>query len=175
MRERLMTGAANLLIEDDPPRRADAAVVLGGDDFGQRIVKGAELAKAGYVPYVFASYPVGVSLPGCQSTIGYAESKGYPASLFRELPNHSDSTRSETKFLGRYFREKGIHSILLVTSNYHTRRSGRLMRNQNPDLQTTVIAAPDLFFTPRTWWKTRTGQKTFLLEWLKTGSTWLGN
>jgi hypothetical protein len=38
-----------------------------------------------------------------------------------------------------------------------------------------VIAAPDLFFTPRTWWKTRTGQKTFLLEWLKTGSTWLGN
>ncbi len=148
--------------------------MLGGDDFGTRIVKGAELAQAGYVPYVIASYPLIAGTPECQSTIGYAESKGFPAALFRALPSHSDSTRSETAFVGKYLREKGIHNILLVTSNYHTRRAARLMRTQNPGLQVTVIAAPDPFFTPATWWQTRSGQKTFVLEWAKTVATWLG-
>lgn len=147
---------------------------MGGDDFGTRIVKAAELAQAGYVPYVIASYPVGFYLPGCQSTVSYAESKGFPAALFHELPSHSDSTRSETVFIGKYLREKGIRSILLVTSNFHTRRAARLMRNQNPGLQVSVIAAPDPFFTPGSWWKTRSGQKIFLFEWTKTVATWLG-
>ncbi|MDQ2776089.1 MAG: YdcF family protein [Acidobacteriota bacterium] len=169
-----MTAAAGFLIENDPPRHADAAVVLGGDEFGTRIVKGAELAQAGYVPYIFASYPMTVGPSGCQSTIGYAERKGFPAALFRALPSHSDSTRSETAFVGEYLREKGIHNILLVTSNYHTRRAASLMRSQNPGLQVKVIAACDPFFTPTTWWQTRSGQKTFLLEWTKTVATWLG-
>jgi uncharacterized SAM-binding protein YcdF (DUF218 family) len=170
----LMTAAASFLVENDPPRRADAAVVLGGDEFGTRIVKGAELDQAGYVPYVIASYPLILGPQECQSTIGYAESKGFSAALCRALPSHSDSTRSETAFVGNYLREKGVHNILLVTSNYHTRRAASLMRTQNPGLQVTVIAAPDPFFTPATWWRTRSGQKTFLLEWTKTVATWLG-
>lgn len=137
-------------------------------------MKGAQLAQSGYAPFVIASYPIGFGPPECQSTIGFAESKGYPPNLFRALPIHADSTRSETQTVGNYLRENRINSILLVTSNYHTRRAAHLMRKENPGLQVDVVAAPDPFFTPDTWWKTRTGEKTFLLEWTKTVATWLG-
>jgi uncharacterized SAM-binding protein YcdF (DUF218 family) len=107
-------------------------------------------------------------------TIQYAEGKGYPASLFRPLPNDTHSTRSETVFIGKYLRACGIRKILLVTSNYHTHRAAYLMRSQNPGLQVAVVPAPDPYFKPDGWWKAREGQKTFLIEWLKTVATWMG-
>ena len=170
----LLTAAAEPLIEEDAPAKADTAVVLGGDGFGTRIIKAAELARAGYVPYVLVSGPVYLNRHECDYTMEYAEGEGYSASLFRALPNDSDSTRSETALIGQYLRKHGVHSILLVTSNYHTRRAAYLMRRQNPGLRVAVMGAPDPFFSPATWWKTRTGQKTFLLEWVKTVATRLG-
>ncbi len=170
----MLTEAGNILVEDDGPQKAEAAVVLGGDDSGMRIIKAAQLAQAGYVPYVLVSGPK--SLLGHESdmTIEYAERRGYPASLFRPLPHNLNSTRSETAFIGKYLREHGIHKILLVTSNYHTHRAAYLMRKQNPGLQVVAVAAPDAFFTPGGWWQSRDGQKTFLLEWMKTVATRLG-
>ena len=86
-----------------------------------------------------------------------------------------NSTRSESKFLGSYLKQHDIRKILLVTSNYHTRRAAKLMRSENPRLDVIVIPAPDPFFTPSTWWETRNGEKTFLYEWLKTIATALGH
>ena len=37
-----------------------------------------------------------------------------------------------------------------------------------------VIAAPDKLFRPDQWWRTREGQKRFVLEWMKTVSSWFG-
>jgi uncharacterized SAM-binding protein YcdF (DUF218 family) len=100
--------------------------------------------------------------------------QGYPAALFRALPNDSDSTTTESKLLGDYLRAHQIRSILLVTSNYHTRRAARLFRRRNPGLTVYAEPAPDQFFTPETWWRTRSGQRTFLLEWTKTVAAQLG-
>jgi uncharacterized SAM-binding protein YcdF (DUF218 family) len=62
-----------------------------------------------------------------------------------------------------------------VTSNYHTRRAAKLLRQQNPGVWVVVVPAPDPAFTPGSWWKTRSGQKTFLMEWMKTVATALGD
>ncbi len=148
--------------------------MLGGDDFGMRIIKAAQLAQSGYTPYVIVSGPQNLSGYECDVTIECARRQGYPASLFRPLPIPSDSTRDETAFIGRYLKTSNIHKILLVTSNYHTRRSARLMRSQNPWLQVVVVAAPDRFFTPNGWWKSRNGLKTFFFEASKTVATWVG-
>jgi uncharacterized SAM-binding protein YcdF (DUF218 family) len=159
----LLTFAGRFLVNDEAPRKADAILVLGGDDFGRRILKAAQLAN----------------LIGHESdaTIQFAEQNGYPASLFRAvwLPPGTDSTRSEATFLGKYLKTHGINRILLVTSNYHTGRAARIWRTQAPWIAITVVAASDPFFTPAGWWKSRSGQKTFLFEWMKTVSTWLGN
>jgi len=168
------TALGSALVEDDGPKKSQAVVVLGGDDYGTRILKGAQLAQAGYAPYVLVSGPTSLLGHESDTTIEYARRKGFPDSLFRPLPNNTDSTRSEAQFIGAWLRDQGIHKILLVTSNFHTRRAAGLMRRENPGLEVDVVPAPDPNFTPDTWWKTRSGEKTFLIEWLKTVATWLG-
>lgn len=173
----LLTLSGRVLLEDDGPAKAEAILVLGGDDFGKRIIKGAQLANQGYASTVLVSGPSSLMGHESDATIQFAERNGYRGSLFRPvwLPPGTDSTRSEAIFLGRYLRAQGIHRILLVTSNYHTRRAARLWRIEAPWVQLRVVPAPDPFFTPGGWWKTRSGQKTFLYEWMKTVSTWLGD
>jgi uncharacterized SAM-binding protein YcdF (DUF218 family) len=161
-------------VETDALGKAQAIVVLGGDESGTRIMKAAELAQAGYAPYVLVSGPRNLLGHESDSTIEYARRKGFPDSLFEALPNDTDSTRSEARFIGAYLRAHDIRRILLVTSNFHTRRAAGLMRHENPELQVEVTPAPDPYFTPNGWWKSRNGQKTFLIEWMKTVATWLG-
>ncbi|MBV9404755.1 MAG: YdcF family protein, partial [Acidobacteriaceae bacterium] len=83
------------------------------------------------------------------------------------------STWAEAGFVGTNLRERHLGKILLVTSNYHTHRAAHLFRERNPGLQVIAVPAPDPDFTPATWWKSREGQKTFLLEWMKTVASWL--
>lgn len=172
----LLTWAGTLLVEDDPLQRAQAAVVLGGDDAGTRILKAAQLAQGGYVPYVIIDGPKTLTGHESDMTIQYATEKGYAPALFHDLPLPAgmNSTREETAFLGKYLKERGIHKILLVTSNFHTHRAAYLMRHQNPGLQAIIIAAPDPYFTPNTWWKSREGEKTFAFEWMKTAAAYFG-
>jgi uncharacterized SAM-binding protein YcdF (DUF218 family) len=172
----LLTRAASLLIEDDGAQKAQVAEVLGGDDSGARITKAAQLAQAGYVPYVLVDGPKALMGHESDILIRYAVQKGYQPSLFRALPlpDGMNSTREETAFSGKYLKQHGIHKILLVTSNYHTRRAAYLMRKQNPGLQVIAVAATDPQFTPTTWWKSREGKKIFLLEWMKTVANYLG-
>lgn len=176
LRTPLLTWAGSFLVKEDTPRKAQAAVVLGGDDSGTRIVKAAQLAQAGYVPYVIVDGPKALIGHEYDMTIPYAEQKGFPQSLFRPLPMPEglNSTRDEVAVLGKYLKEHGIHDILLVTSNFHTHRAGYLIRRENPWLQVAVIAAPDPTFTPATWRKSREGQKTFFFEWMKTVAAYLG-
>lgn len=174
LRASIWIALANALVENDGPEKVQAIVVLGGDDSGSRILKAAELAQAGYAPYVLVSGPRNLLGHESDSTVEYARRKGFPLSLFQPLPNDTDSTRTEAEFIGAYLRAHDIHKILLVTSNFHTRRAARLMRHENPGLQVDVVPAPDPYFTPGAWWKSRNGQKTFLIEWIKTVATWFG-
>ncbi len=170
-----MLGGA--LEEDDgPAHKADAIVLLGGDRYGERITKAAQLEKAGFAPVVYVSGPPRLMGWESMDEIQFAEKEGYPASFFEEvhLPDDAESTRTEAQFIGKFLASKGVHSILLVTSNFHTRRAAKLWRQVNPQLQVMVIGAPDPYFTANGWWKTRAGQKTFLFEWMKAISVMLG-
>ena len=172
----ILSGLANLLIEDDGVQKAQTAVVLGGDSNGVRIVKAAQLAQAGYVPYVLVDGPK--ILVGYESDMNtqYAESRGYQAALFRplQLPAGLNSTHAEAEYVGQYLRRQRINKILLVTSNFHTHRAAYLFRKVNPGLTVIAVPAADPDFTPDAWWTYRDGRRTFLLEWLKTFAAYLG-
>jgi len=71
-------------------------------------------------------------------------------------------------------RSAGAHRILLVTSDYHTRRAGKVFRRAAPDLEFIVVAAPDEDFSAGGWWRTRDGRKVALYEWMKTVADWFG-
>ncbi len=176
LREPIFILAGNALVEDDGAAKADAILVLGGDAFGTRIIRGAELYKAGYAPRLLVSGPTNLVGYDTDQTIAYAVKKGYPASMFEAipLPEDADSTRGEAEFIGRKLKAEDVKSIDLVTSNYHTRRSAWLWRKVNPELRIYVVPAPDPYFSPETWFHTRSGQKTFFQESTKTIASHLG-
>ena len=170
-----LTALAGYLVHSDPPVPADMIVVLAGDFTGSRIFTAGGLVRQGFAPKALISGPAGVyGLYESDLAIAMAVHNGYPASYFLAFPNESKSTASETAALVPELRRLHVHKIDLVTSNFHTRRAGKMFRAQAPDIEVHVVAAPDRYFTPNGWWKEREGRKTFLMEWMKTVGSWLG-
>jgi uncharacterized SAM-binding protein YcdF (DUF218 family) len=167
------------LIRDEGPAKAEIAVVLAGDDSGHRVEKGAELVRDGYVPAVLVSGPAYYDVYECDVAIAFAVHKGYPAAWFIRFPNLTRSTREEASAILQDLRRRGIHSFLLVTSDYHTARAARLYRAAAQALgggfEMRVVAAPDQYFRGDSWWRNREAQKTVFFEWTKTLATALGH
>jgi len=175
LRTQILSALGGYLVQADSPQKADAALVLAGDGWGNRILAAAELARDGYVPKVLVSGPDGAyGNHECDLAIPFAVKHGYPASYFVHVEHEGRSTLAEAKVVLIEIRRMGVKRLLVVTSNFHTRRSGFIFRKLAPDLTILVVAAPDKNFTPDGWWHNREGQKTFLLEWQKTLANWFG-
>ncbi len=169
----ILTGLGCFLVKTDPPAKADIIVVLAGDGFGNRILKAAELVKDGFAPHALISGPDGsYGNYECDLAIPFAVRAGYPESYFVHLEHHARSTEEEAQAVVAKLREMGVKRVILVTSTYHTRRAGKIFHRAAPDLDIRVVAAPDRFFKPDSWWRNREARKIFLLEWTKTISEW---
>jgi uncharacterized SAM-binding protein YcdF (DUF218 family) len=171
-----LAALGNFLVSAEAPQQADVALVLAGDYRGNRIITGAELARAGFVKKVLVSGPMeSYGVNEAHLAIRYIVSQGYPAEYFEPVILRAFSTDEEARKFRAEFERRGIRSLLLVTSNYHTRRAGSIYRRIMPrDITVRVIAAPDPYFQPATWWHTREGQKTWFFEATKTIAGWLG-
>ena len=161
------------LVRNDGPAKADIVVVLAGDQFGHRIEKGAELVRAGYAPLVLVSGP-GSFYGNYESdlAIAFIVRHGYPAEWFVPVTHCSRSTKEEAVVLLRELQRRNVHRFLLVTSDYHTGRAGRIFTAAERDIGYTpemrLVAAPDEFFRADSWWHSREGEKTAFNEWAKT-------
>jgi uncharacterized SAM-binding protein YcdF (DUF218 family) len=165
----VLAAMGSYLVKADSPQKADIALVLAGDVEGNRILTAAQLVRRGYVSKVLVSGPSGLyGYHECDLAIPFAVKAGYPESYFLHFEHDARSTQEEARDAIVRLRELGAHKILLVTSDYHTRRAGKIFRSAAPDLQFIVIAAPDVSFTADGWWHTRQGEKTAFNEWLKT-------
>ncbi len=167
---------AGFLVRGDPPVKSDGIVVLAGDGYGYRIRAAADLAQRGYAPIVLASGAAWIyGVCECDLAIDYAVRQGYPRALFEPLRNDATSTEAEALAIFREARRRGWSSILIVTSDYHTRRARLILNRLKPeDLRVTVYAAPDRFFRADRWWSNRESRKTLVLEWSKLGAALLG-
>jgi len=158
----------HLLVSHEPPRKADLILVLAGDWLGNRIVKAGQLAREGYAPKVLVSSPG--FLYGVREgdlAIGYAINHGLDASLFDLVPINGNSTRTEAVELLAEARKRGARKLLIVTSDFHTRRSRLIYQDLCGNLQVHVTAADHPNYEPDQWWKTRESRKTWLLEFTK--------
>lgn len=167
VRHPLMRVAGRMLVLDDSPRASDAIVMLGDDNYnGDRATRAAELLRAGWAPRVVAS---GRYLRPYISIADLEQhdlmNRGAPASAIVGFPNRAQNTREECTALSQLLAEHGWKHILLVTSNYHTRRAGYVCsRLLSPGTELHVVAAPDAEFSPDDWWYTRQGRKIFFHE-----------
>jgi uncharacterized SAM-binding protein YcdF (DUF218 family) len=163
------------LVQASPPQRADAALVLAGDAWGNRVLTAAQLARDGFVPKVLVSGPDGAyGLHECDLAIPFAVRQGYPESYFVHIEHTARSTLAEAQAVVPVIRRMGLKRIIIVTSDFHTRRAGAIFRRLAPDLTILMVSAPDKYFTADGWWHGREGQKTFLMEWEKTVANWIG-
>jgi uncharacterized SAM-binding protein YcdF (DUF218 family) len=174
-----LAGLGQALVHDDGPAKADIAVVLAGDSYGHRILKGGELVREGYVPVVLVSGPTSAyGLYESDLAIPFAIRNGFPADWFIAFPNKSLSTREEAADVLNELRRRNVKSFLLVTSDYHSARARRIYlateraSGGGPDMRT--VSAPDEFFHANSWWQTRQGQKIVFIEWSKTVATVFG-
>ena len=173
-RERLLNACFDTLVAAEKPAHADMIVVLAGDGNGLRILTAAQLVRDGYAPVALISGPDGYyETSECDIAIPFAMKRGYPEAYFRHFHAHNKSTEEEARDIIAELRKQNVKSILVVTSGYHTRRSGRYY-NHIPGIEGRMIAAPDKYAEHGTWWKEREGRKTIFFEWSKTIATVLG-
>lgn len=169
----VLAALGNFLVQAGPPQKADVIVVLAGDSYGHRILKAGELIQEGYAPKALVSGPYGLyGKYECDLAIPFAVKAGDPEIDFVHLEHHARSTAEEAAATVPKLHEMGVKRVILVTSNYHTRRAGMLFRRAAPDLQFIVVAAPDEYFKPDSWWHDREASKTFVYEWMKTVAEW---
>ena len=171
----LLGAVGSFLVNAGPPAHAGLVVVLAGDAHGDRIQMGADLVRQGYAPRVLVSGPSGYyGAYECDLAIPFAVRAGYPESYFLHAEHHALSTTEEARDLLPFVRKLGAHDVLLVTSDFHTRRAGRAFRRAAPDVRFTVVAAPGSEFSAQGWWHNRQGRKIAFTEWTKTIADWLG-
>jgi uncharacterized SAM-binding protein YcdF (DUF218 family) len=159
--------AGHAWIVDQPPQASDAIVMLGDDNYnGDRAARAAELFKAGWAPRVIAS---GRYLRPYASI---AELEAHdlgdrgvtPGSVVR-LAHHAENTREECVLIGQLLEAHGWKRVLLVTSNYHTRRARYICARELPEgTSLHVVAAQDSEYDPDKWWWNRLGVNLFLHE-----------
>jgi uncharacterized SAM-binding protein YcdF (DUF218 family) len=163
------------LVDAEKPVHADVIVVLGGDPYGHRILRAAELVKEGYASKILVSGAPGFyDLHESDLAIPFATRRGYPAAWFAPLLNNAHSTDEEALAIRPELEKLHTHRVMVVTSDYHTRRALRILRAHWPGIEIHMVAAPDEFFSPYGWWHTREGRKVFLLEWSKTLASSVG-
>ncbi len=161
----LFRHAASYLVVNDP-QHADLIVVLGGGDNDLRYWNGVKLMHEGYAPHLMLD----VFAKG--KTFGHLDTDLAQELLDRTTPGEStvcpvqeNSTYDEARYLEKCLAGSGAKSVLVVTSDYHTRRSREILQARLPQYHFSFYAAPDPYYYGTRWWADRQWAKTTLSEW----------
>ncbi|HLB86683.1 MAG TPA: YdcF family protein, partial [Terriglobales bacterium] len=108
----------------DQPRKSDVIVVLAGET-NRRPARGLELLNQGYAPRLILDVPAGATIyQWTQTELAERYVKGLSqANLITICPIYGLSTREEAREAAICLDRVGGRSVLLVTSDYHTRRA----------------------------------------------------
>lgn len=166
-RHPILRFAAENWVVNDPAAHADALVLLSDDNFyADRATHAAELFRQEVAPVLVAS---GRKL---RPNAGISElmehdlvERGVPKEKILRLSHDADSTREEAIAVAKLAQEHHWKSIVLVTSNYHTRRARYIFRRILPrGIAVSVASARDGSFDPERWWEQRESVKLFATE-----------
>ncbi len=179
LRERVLIAAGSFLVSSDPLIQADAIAVLSGD-VPYRVLEGVDLFHQGRAPRILLTAYVGDLEHGRLLTdLGVdflsddeinrriAINRGVPAQAIEVLPPVG-STRDEAEVILAYLKSRKLHSVIVVTSEYHSTRTRLIFRSMNGDGMKIVIH-PSRYdpFDVRSWWKNRIQSKQLFYEYVK--------
>ena len=163
----LLRMAGSFWVVDDGPQYSDAIVMLSDDNYqADRAAHAGELYKAGWAPRVVGSGRLLRPYAGIAELEAHdLTDRGVPAGAVVKFPQNGRNTREECAAIGAFVSSRGWRRILLVTSNYHTRRAKYICSRVFPTgTILRVSPARDSDYDPDNWWKTRQGAKMFFNE-----------
>jgi uncharacterized SAM-binding protein YcdF (DUF218 family) len=168
-RRPILRFAAESWIVNEAPAKADAIVVLSDDNFyADRAAHAAELFRQGVAPIVVASGRRLRPMAGISELMEHdLIERGVPTDKIVPFPNDADNTLAQVTSIERFAGQHGWKKLILVTSNFHTRRTRYIAERLAPaDLQVSVASARDGEFDPAHWWENRKSIKALLGELL---------
>jgi uncharacterized SAM-binding protein YcdF (DUF218 family) len=163
----LLRFAGESWIVEDSLDRSDAIIVLSDDNFyADRATRATQVFRDGMAPLVVAS---GRRL---RPRAGIAElmehdliERGVPKDKILPVEHDSDNTREEAEALAKVAVQRKWKSVIVVTSNYHTRRARYIFeRVFPPGIVIRVTGARDGDFDPERWWEKRISIKKLARE-----------
>jgi len=163
----LAAKAGSFLVVDEP-RPSDVILVLAGET-NRRPERALELLAQGYGRRIVLDVPTASTLyEVTQIQLAQKYVQDLPqGSLVSICPIDGLSTKDESKDVEKCLAREGAKSVLIVTSDYHTRRALSVFRREIPGYEYSTAAARDEQQFGVRWWTHRQWAKTFVDEWLR--------
>jgi uncharacterized SAM-binding protein YcdF (DUF218 family) len=143
---------------------ADVIVVLGGGSH-ERPLRAAELFRQRAAPRILIS-----GAGDCEINRRLLLQAGVPADAI-QIEGKSQTTRENAEFSIKLLRAENVHSAILVTSWYHSRRALKTFGHYAPELK--FYSRPSYFAFARDDWKKSGINKRMRLEFLKLPGYWI--
>jgi uncharacterized SAM-binding protein YcdF (DUF218 family) len=179
--------AAEALIVKSELTHADALVVLAGSStYIERTQRAAQLFQQGRAPLIILTndnIPSGWSVKEERNPLfvelaaDELKRQGVPAEMIEIVPGTVSSTYDEAVSLQRYTGEKGLRSILIVTSAYQSRRAlwtlRRVFRGSNVEIGLDAVEPGQQSPRAGVWWFYGLGWQMVPGEYVKMIYYWI--
>ncbi len=154
------------------PVRADAIVVLGGDD-GDRALRALELFRGGYAPLVvLTGVEHGETATPSALTwrADYLEERGVPRSSLRFEVESRNSYEEAVNVLAQ-MRQQGWRRVIVVSDPPHMRRLSWTWARvfQDSGLEYVLVSSDPPWWSPQRWWRDEASGSFVIMEFIKLG------
>jgi uncharacterized SAM-binding protein YcdF (DUF218 family) len=171
----ILREAAGWLDVGRRPAPADYVMMLNGGEetrpFAAAALLKARFARRALVAEVVPSPAVAEDLvpPSHEINCEVLRRCGVPPADIVILPGQADSTYDEALALAAFLRDRPDARVLVVTNDYHTRRSRWIFARVLADRagQATFVAAPSDEVPKDGWWRSPLGLAAIGAEYLK--------
>lgn len=149
--------------EQKPARHADGIVVLTGGS--SRVSDALDLLAAGYGKRLLIS---GVHPSNGTSDIlrSLPDTQGWVKCCV-DLDRSAVNTRSNATETRRWVNERGFHSLIVVTSNYHMPRASVELSHAMPNIDLIFYPVVSDTWRGEPWWTSANGLRLVLSEYAK--------
>jgi uncharacterized SAM-binding protein YcdF (DUF218 family) len=154
-------------IVEDQLERSDVIIVLSDDNFyADRATRAAELFRRDMAREVVASGRRLRPFAGIAELMVHDLSeRGVPKGKIEAFAHDANNTREEAQALAQLAARKKWRSVIVVTSNYHTRRVRYIYARVFPSaIRVQIASARDGDFDPERWYQYRESIKKLTRE-----------
>jgi len=176
----ILTRLGKYLIVEHPSQKSDLIVCLAGRNI-ERGLATSDVYRQGLAPWIYVSMeekPDGLDILR-QKGVFYPQSSDLLIKLLTELgvPKEkiyiSDgpvkSTLEEAELIREFIKKKNYHSLILITSPTHSRRTWLTFKRILKDDKVRISVQPTPYsqFKPEDWWKKRRYLREVIFEYQK--------